>query len=179
MANIESAAHAAPTEHNNESKQVTLTNSIDIAQVPLDIDDTPVKPVQHGVKNMEKITTSWTSTSLWAVFVCLWIIYFNKSLDGNTTAQLAAYATSAFKSHSLLPVLTIISSIASAVVYLPISKIIDIFGRAEGFVIMAAFSTLGSVLTAASPGVGTYFAAKIFKTIGSNGVDFVGTVLIA
>jgi hypothetical protein len=91
----------------------------------------------------------------------LWFIYFNKSLDGNTTAQLAAYATSAFKAHSLLPILTIISSIASAIIYLPISKIIDIFGRAEGFVIMAMFSTLGSILSAGSGNVGTYFAAKV------------------
>ena len=73
----------------------------------------------------------------------MWFVFFNKSLDSSTTIEVAAYATSAFRSHSLLPILTIIASMVSATIAFPVAKLIDNFGRAEGFAVVALCSTLG------------------------------------
>ena len=66
------------------------------------------------------------------------------SLSGNLTA----YVTSSFEAHSLIPVMYTVSECMSAAFRLPIAKMLDIWGRGEGFGIMAAVSTLGIVLMA-------------------------------
>ena len=49
----------------------------------------------------------------------------------------------------------------SAATYMPLSKIMDVWGRAEGFLIMTVFSTLGLILLAASNGIATFCAAYV------------------
>ena len=44
---------------------------------------------------------------------------------------------------------------------------------------MILFSTLGSVLSASTSTIGTYFGARVFKTLGNTGTDYVGNVLVA
>lgn len=49
----------------------------------------------------------------------------------------------------------------SAATYMPLSKIMDVWGRAEGFLIMTVFATLGLILMAASNGIATFCAAYV------------------
>lgn len=53
------------------------------------------------------------------------------------------YVTSAFSEHSLVATTTVLSSIIGAVAKLPIAKIIDIWGRAEGYSLMVFLCTIG------------------------------------
>lgn len=52
----------------------------------------------------------------------------------------------------------------SAATYMPLSKIMDVWGRAEGFLIMTVFATLGLILMAASNGIATFCAAYVRRT---------------
>ncbi|KAB2574669.1 Siderophore iron transporter 1 [Lasiodiplodia theobromae] len=67
----------------------------------------------------------------------------------------------------------------SAILAFPVAKLIDAFGRAEGFAFVALCSTLGSILSAACTGIDSYFGARVFKTIGNTGSDYVATVIIS
>lgn len=51
----------------------------------------------------------------------------------------------------------------SAACYIPISKILDLWGRAEGFLIMIAFATLGLILMASCSSLGTFCAAQVCR----------------
>ncbi len=62
--------------------------------------------------------------------------------------------------------LQVMSSIIGGVLKLPLAKILDIFGRPQGFAIMASFLVVGLVLMAACNNVQTYAAAQIFYWIG-------------
>ena len=61
-----------------------------------------------------------------------------------TAQNLRPYVTSAFRRHGLLPTTTVVSSIVGGVCRLPIAKIIDIWGRVEGFLLMTAIMVIGT-----------------------------------
>lgn len=75
--------------------------------------------------------------------------------------SLNSYATSSFAGHSLLTVITIVASAMAGSVYIPMAKALDLWGRAEGFLIMITFCVLGLVLLAASKNLPTYCAGQV------------------
>lgn len=70
-------------------------------------------------------------------------MFFLGSFQQQVTGSLTPYVTSAFSKHSLLSTTSIMSSIIGAVAKLPVAKIIDIWGRAEGYIMMVTLTTLG------------------------------------
>lgn len=49
----------------------------------------------------------------------------------------------------------------TAATYIPLAKVLDLWGRAEGFLLMASFATLGMVLMAVSHNLPTFCAAYV------------------
>lgn len=75
--------------------------------------------------------------------------------------SLTAYATSSFMGHSLLTVITIVASAMTSAVYIPMAKALDLWGRAEGLLVMMLFCIIGLVLLAASQNLPTYCAGEV------------------
>lgn len=75
--------------------------------------------------------------------------------------SLVPFVTSEFESHSLLNVIYIVSDAMTAAMYIPLSKILDLWGRAEGFLVMTFFATLGMVLMAVCQNLPTFCAAYV------------------
>lgn len=82
-------------------------------------------------------------------------------MQSSILQSLLPFATSAFESHSLLNVIFIVADAMSAATYIPLSKVLDVWGRAEGFLIMTVFATLGLILLAVSQGLSTFCAAYV------------------
>jgi NADH:ubiquinone oxidoreductase subunit 2 (subunit N) len=49
----------------------------------------------------------------------------------------------------------------TSAVYIPLAKLLDVWGRAEGFASMVAFTTLGMILMAVSRNLPTFCAAQV------------------
>lgn len=89
------------------------------------------------------------------------MLYFVNAFQSSILSNLLPYATSDFESHSLLNVIFVVAACMSAAMYIPLSKVLDVFGRAEGFLIMATFATVGLILMACSYGIATFCAAYV------------------
>lgn len=89
------------------------------------------------------------------------------------------YITSDFQTHSQLAVIYVVSSAISASVYIPMAKLLDVWGRAEGFLLMVGSSTLGLIIMAVSKNLATFCAAQIFYSIGFSGIIYTVAVLAA
>lgn len=74
---------------------------------------------------------------------------------------MTAYATSEFGLHSLLTVVDIVSGAMTAACYIPLAKGLDLWGRAEGFLLMVGMLTLGMVLQAAAPNLPALCAGRV------------------
>lgn len=121
---------------------------------------------QDGVKKMEATTTVWDKKSLIAAYILMWIVTFVDAMQQGASFSLSAYVTSSFALHSLTAYTGVMAGIIGGVLKLPLAKILDIFGRPQGYAIMVAFLVVGLIMMAACNNVQTYAAAQIFYWIG-------------
>ena len=135
--------------------------------------------VQPGVQNIEAVTVAWTTTALIFAYVMIWLIYLVEGMLSGTTAALTPYVTSAFAQHSLTPTIGILSSVIGGVTNLTLAKILDVFGRPQGFLSCILLATAGLVMMAACNNVEAYAAAQVFYTVGNNGLQYSLSVFVA
>jgi MFS family permease len=112
-------------------------------------------------------------------FFSMWFLYLTNAFQSSITANLTPYVTSGFEQHSLLTVIQIVSNSMAAAVYIPTAKLLDLWGRAEGFAVMVCFATLGLILMAACRSLATFCAAQVFYTIGFGGMIYCVDVITA
>ncbi|PVH77133.1 putative transporter [Cadophora sp. DSE1049] len=134
---------------------------------------------QDGVKRVEAITTVWTKKTLVLMFILLYLVSFVELLMSSINSNLTAYVTSAFYSHGLLGATGIVATIAGGVSAFTIAKIIDIWGRVEGFLLMLLVVSLGLIMKAVCKNVTTYAAAHTFYWVGHLGLLYVIDVMLA
>ncbi|KAL3476657.1 major facilitator superfamily-domain-containing protein [Aspergillus californicus] len=139
----------------------------------------PAENTQRGVHDVEAVTLSWSKATLIAVFINIWFLYFVNAFQSSILSTLLPYVTSDFGSHSLLNTIYIVADAMTAAVYIPLAKTLDIWGRAEGFLIMTVFATLGMVMMAACHNLPTFCAAYVFYTIGFGGMTYCVDVITA
>ncbi|KAF3116309.1 hypothetical protein TWF706_003958 [Orbilia oligospora] len=119
------------------------------------VEDLNNSDFQFGIKKVEAIATIWSKKELYLLYAC------------------------SFNSHSLISTSAVVASIVGGVLRLPIGKVIDIWGRAEGFVIFAVIFLIGLVMLAATDGVATYAAAYVFNQVGFTGISYIMAVFVA
>ncbi|KAF4946068.1 hypothetical protein FGADI_11468 [Fusarium gaditjirri] len=140
--------------------------------------DAVTENAQHGVKTVEATTLAWSKKALAGAFAFMWLIYLTNGFQSQINHTLVPYASSEWESHSLIPVIGIVASCMTSAVYIPLSKILDIWGRAEGFVLMVTFATVGMIMMATSHNLATYCAA-VFWQVGWSGLTYSIDVITA
>ncbi|KAK0388901.1 hypothetical protein NLU13_2478 [Sarocladium strictum] len=173
--NAGSEIQAAPRDVEADLRRTSIAGDI---EKPAD-DAVPTQTAQLGVQKIEAITLSWSKLGLIALLVNVWLIFLTNGFRGAVLASLTPYVTSDFQAHSLLTIIGIVSSSISAAIYIPMAKFLDIWGRAEGLLLMIVSSTLGVILMAASQNLATFTAAQVFYSIGFSGIIYVVAVLAA
>ncbi|KAL8834800.1 MAG: hypothetical protein Q9170_003596 [Blastenia crenularia] len=134
---------------------------------------------QPGVQKIEAVTVAWTTTALVIAYVLIWLTYFVEGMLSGTNVSLAPYVTSAFAEHSLTPTVGILSAVIGGVTNLTIAKILDVFGRPQGYLFCIFLATVGLIMMAACNNVESYAAAQVFYTVGNNGLQYSLSVFVA
>ena len=96
-------------------------------------------------------------------FHSIWFLYFVNAFQISVTSSLNPYVTSSFNAHSLSALPTAIGDAFAAATYLPMAKLMDVWGRAEGFLFMVICLTIGLVLMASCNAFETYCAANVSR----------------
>lgn len=87
-------------------------------------------------------------------------------MQQGTGSLLTPYVTSSFAQHSLTATTGVMSGIIGGVSKLTLAKILDIWGRPQGFLVVVILMTLGLIMMAACNNVETYAAAQVFYWVG-------------
>ncbi|PQE05674.1 siderophore iron transporter protein [Rutstroemia sp. NJR-2017a BVV2] len=170
------------TDSSNEEKprETVATTGLPATQQGSDADSELVnKEFQHGVQAAEAINQVWSKKHLIMAYIFIWIIQFMLAFASGVTSTLTPYVTSSFSAHSLTALTSVISSLIAGLIKLPYAKLIDIWGRPQGFALMVCSMTLGFVMMAGCNNVKTYCTAQVFYYVGYNGIDFTVTIFIA
>ncbi|KAI0517343.1 major facilitator superfamily domain-containing protein [Xylaria bambusicola] len=158
----------------NDPEQPEMANDLEKPEL-----ERPNEELQRGVQDMEALTLSWSKTALIGIFANIWGLYLVNAFQSSILYDLIPYAASDFGSHSLLNVIYIVSNAVTAALFIPLAKIVDVWGRAEGFLLMILFATIGLVVMAASNSLVALSAGYVFYSIGTSGMTYCVDVLTA
>ncbi|CAK7266048.1 hypothetical protein SEPCBS119000_001821 [Sporothrix epigloea] len=139
----------------------------------------PEAGLQQGVQDVEAITLSWSKWRLAAVLFNIWMLYFVNAMQSSILSSEISFLTSQWESHALLNSVYVISDAMSAAVYIPLSKVLDLYGRVYGFVFMVGCALLGLIMMAACNNLPTFCAAYVFYNIGFYGMTYCVDVITA
>ncbi|KAF1957683.1 siderophore iron transporter-like protein mirB [Byssothecium circinans] len=134
---------------------------------------------QNGVERVRAITAIWGKKTLITMFVLLYLIAFIDMLQNYIDTALNPYITSSFSRHGLLTVGTVISTALGGCIPLTTAKIIDIWGRVEGFIFMLLIAVVGMIMKAVCQNMETYIAAHVLYWTGHIGIIYVVDVMCA
>ncbi|KAM0489019.1 hypothetical protein ACHAP7_000073 [Fusarium lateritium] len=141
--------------------------------------DVPSEDVQPGVKEIQAITLTWGKGSLAALLCLIWTLFLISGFRGSFYLVLVPYVTSEWQAHSLMTTIPIVADAMTAACYIPMAKALDVWGRAEGFLLMSGFATLGLILMSVSQNLATFCAAQVFYSVGWGGMIYAVGVLAA
>lgn len=109
----------------------------------------------------------------------LFVVSFVDQLLTSVQTALNPYITSAFGRHGLLAAVSIVPSILAGTAKLTLAKIIDLWGRIEGFIFMLAIVVIGCIIKATSQDIQTYIAAHSLYWTGHLGMLYVIDVMLS
>ncbi|KAF2453695.1 major facilitator superfamily domain-containing protein [Lineolata rhizophorae] len=172
--------HRDPTPVDEDTKKpIDSEANINVQEQRSDDSERISEDVQAGVQAIQATATVWTTTALIIAYIMIFIIYFVDSMQQNVTAALNPYVTSSFALHSLTAATNIMSNIIGGLFKLPLAKILDIWGRPQGYFAMIVVLTVGIVMMAGCNNVETYAAAQVFYWVGYNGLGYSLSIFIA
>ena len=87
------------------------------------------------------------------------------------------YATSDFQSHSLMTVIQVVSSAITSAIYIPMAKLVDMWGRAEAFALSTFIATVGMIILAASSNLPSYCAGQVFLDVGRSSAVYASEIV--
>lgn len=93
--------------------------------------------------------------------------------------SLNPFITSSFGEHGLMASVSIVSSILSGCSQLTLAKIVDVFGRIEGFVFMLLLNVISLIMKATCNTMEEYYAAHTLYWVGHIGLMFVVDIVLA
>ncbi|KAI0199727.1 MFS general substrate transporter [Astrocystis sublimbata] len=134
---------------------------------------------QGGVQQADAINQVWSRAALLTAYFFIFLCTFTNALQWQIIFNLLPYVVSEFSSHSLIPTIAIVSNILSGVLKLPVAKIIDSWGRAQGFASTTLLAALGLLLMSLCRNVETYAAAQVLYQVGISGYSYILEVIVA
>ncbi|KAF4551973.1 MFS siderochrome iron transporter B-like protein [Elsinoe fawcettii] len=137
----------------------------------------PAEDAQPGVQKIEAVTLAWSKAAMFTVLVLIWLLTLVNNMKSSMVYSLVAYATSSFLGHSLLTVISVVAGALAGAVYIPMAKALDLWGRAEGFLLMLVLCLLGLILLASSKSIEVYCAGEVFYYVGFGGLSYSWVVL--
>ncbi|QIW95945.1 hypothetical protein AMS68_001463 [Peltaster fructicola] len=132
-----------------------------------------------GIKKARATTIVWSRSALIFAYALIFLIFFVNSLQQQITNNLGNYVVSDFATQGLYPITGVVSQLVAGIIKLPVARLMDIWGRPLGYVVMLFTAVIGLIIMAACRNVETYAAGQVFYWVGFDGIAFVLDVFIA
>jgi MFS family permease len=165
------------TVYDTESERLSLDerNEKEIQKNPQQI----TKDAQMGQQKAEAVALVWSKSAVYTTYAWIWVCFFMLAIQQSSTIQLNTAAYAEFVSAPQISVASILSTIIGGVLKLPIAKVLNIWGRAEGFLIFVCVYLVGMIIIASSNGPNTYAAGYVIYWIGYDAIYLILDIFVA
>ncbi|OJI84632.1 hypothetical protein ASPTUDRAFT_40640 [Aspergillus tubingensis CBS 134.48] len=134
---------------------------------------------QAGVQKAEATALVWSRKALYVTYAWIWLSFFVLSMQSSISTNVIYYAYAEFASAPQISQAYVVSSIVSGVLQLPIAKILNIWGRTEGFLVFLAVYMIGMIVLASCNGPNGFAAGYTLWNIGYSSLNFILSVFVA
>ncbi|KAI1608657.1 MFS transporter [Exophiala viscosa] len=169
------SASDVPTDSETDSLDLPDKNEKEILRDPNNV----TQHAQLGVKKAEAVALVWPKWAVYATYGWIWVAFFMLALQQGTTTLFNAAAYADFVAAPQLTTAAILASIIGGVLKLPIAKILNIWGRAEGFFLFVCVYLLGMIILASCKGPSGYAAGYTLYWIGYDAIYLIMDVFVA
>ncbi|EPE04611.1 siderochrome-iron transporter [Ophiostoma piceae UAMH 11346] len=134
---------------------------------------------QIGIQKAEAAALVWSRGTVIACYAWIWVCFFMLALQQSILSNVTVYAYASFKAAPQIATASILASVVGGVLKLPIAKVLNIWGRAEGFLIFIGVYLLGMIIIAACNGPDSYAAGYVLYWIGYDALYFIMDIFVA
>ncbi|KKK20503.1 hypothetical protein P175DRAFT_0547559 [Aspergillus ochraceoroseus IBT 24754] len=163
-----------PGETTSDTLSLVEENEKEVIQHPNEI----TQDAQMGVQKAEAAALVWSKTAVYGIFAWIWLCFFITSLQLSISNNMIYYAYAGFASAPQISQAYIVSTIVSGVIQLPIAKILNLWGRAEGYLVFVGVLVLGLIIIASCNGPNSFAAGYTLYWISYNVVNFILSIFI-
>ncbi|GME45020.1 Major facilitator superfamily [Neofusicoccum parvum] len=164
-----------PSASDSDTLSLEARNERELQQHPDEI----TKEAQIGVQKVEAAALVWSKGTVYCIYAWIWVCFFMLALQSAIGNNVINYAYAGFATAPQISTAAILSSIVGGVLKLPIAKSLNIWGRAEGFLVFTAVYLLGIIIIAASNGPDSYAAGYVLYWIGYDAIYLILDVFMA
>ncbi|KAF2720001.1 putative siderochrome-iron transporter [Polychaeton citri CBS 116435] len=137
------------------------------------------KNADLGVQKAEAVALVWSRKAVIATYAWIWVCFFMLAFQSSVMSYSTFEAYSAFSSAPAYTTASILGNIIGGVLKLPIAKMINIWGRAEGFFFFFVIYLVGIVILASTNGPDGYAAGYVLYWIGYDALYLIMQIFIA
>lgn len=139
----------------------------------------PTHEASIGVQKAEAAALVWSKKAVYCVYAWIWVCFFMLALQSSIGNNVIYNAYSGFSSAPLVSTASILGTIIGGVLKLPIAKVINVWGRAEGFTVFVGVYLLGIIVIASCNGPNGYAAGYTLYWIGYDAIYIILDIFIA
>ncbi|KAK5122194.1 Siderochrome iron transporter 2 [Meristemomyces frigidus] len=141
--------------------------------------DQVTRDADLGVQKAEAAALVWSKKAVWATYGWIWLCFFMLAFQSSiqSYATVAAYAD--FSTAPAITTASILASIIGGVLKIPIAKTLNLWGRAEGFMVFFGVYLLGIIILAACNGPNSYAAGYVLYWIGYDAIYIILDIFMA
>ncbi|ROW11157.1 hypothetical protein VMCG_01112 [Cytospora schulzeri] len=132
-----------------------------------------------GVQKAEAAALVWPKWAVYATYAWIWVCFFMLALQQGMTNTFNVYAYSGFAAAPEISTAYVLAAVIGGVIKLPIARMLNIWGRAEGFFFFVCVYLIGMIILAASKGPSSYAAGYTLYWIGYDAVYLIMDVFVA
>ncbi|KGO74360.1 Major facilitator superfamily domain, general substrate transporter [Penicillium italicum] len=162
-------------QSNGDTQSLEERNEKKLLEQP----DVVTEDAQIGVQKAEAAALVWSKTALYLTYAWIWLCFFVLSMQSSISSNVMYYAYAKFASAPQISQAFIISTIVGGVLQLPIAKTLNLWGRAEGFLIFLLVFIVGLIVTASCNGPNGFAAGYTLYWIGYTALNFILSVFVA
>ncbi|KAL2851027.1 putative siderochrome-iron transporter [Aspergillus pseudoustus] len=132
-----------------------------------------------GVRKVEAAALVWSKPALYAIYAWIWVSFLVLALHSSMGANVLVHAYADFSSAPEISTAAILATVVGGVMKLPVAKILNIWGRAEGLLVFSCLFLLGIIVLATCTGPDGYAAGYVMYYVGYNAIYLILDVFIA
>ncbi|KAL4923191.1 putative siderochrome-iron transporter [Aspergillus undulatus] len=179
-------AESTPAEPKKPQERVVQdSDSSDLsifARNEKEIEQNPDKITQNahlGVQKAEATTLVWSKKAVYATYAWIWVCFFLLALQSSVSGSVINNAYANFSSAPQVATANILYSIIGGVLKLPLAKILNLWGRSEGFLVFLGVYVVGLIIVAACNNPDSYAAGYVLFYVGYNELFLIMDVFMA